>query len=398
MRRKADMSPVFRDIGIKGYRIVSTEEKETFRVNVELEREPTSCPCCAGGRLRSKGRYERRVRHLDCFWRRATMVVRCRRLRCMDCERTFVPPLPGIRPWRQSSEPFRRRLFEWHHAGICASNLATEQRIGAATVNRIYAQFTRLKAAERISRLCPRVLGIDEHSLHRSAGMVTTFCDLKRHRVFDVVPGRSISDLRGFLKTLKGKEKVAVVCIDLSSPYRNMIKRFFPNARIVADRFHVVRIIYQHMISLARSIAPDLKHHRGYLACMRKRPEELSEPQKRRLDELFKRHPALQPLYEQMHQLRQLMNRKNCTRKQCRKPAHQLLWHINQLKRSGLAALQRLAQTLQSWAEPIACMWRFSKNNAITEGFHRKMKLIQRRAYGFRNFENYRLRVIAQCG
>jgi len=34
----------------------------------------------------------------------------------------------------------------------------------------------------------------------------------------------------------------------------------------------------------------------------------------------------------------------------------------------------------------------------ITEGFHRKMKLIQRRAYGFKNFNNYRLRVIAQCG
>ena len=38
-------------------------------------------------------------------------------------------------------------------------------------------------------------------------------------------------------------------------------------------------------------------------------------------------------------------------------------------------------------------MWRFTKNNGITEGFHRKMKLIQRRAYGFRNFQNYRLRV-----
>ena len=50
------------------------------------------------------------------------------------------------------------------------------------------------------------------------------------------------------------------------------------------------------------------------------------------------------------------------------------------------------------WIEPIACMWRTTRNNGITEGFHRKMKLIQRRAYGFRNFENYRLRVIAQCG
>ena len=57
-----------------------------------------------------------------------------------------------------------------------------------------------------------------------------------------------------------------------------------------------------------------------------------------------------------------------------------------------------LAKTLTSWREEIGCMWRFSKNNGITEGFHRKMKLVQRRAYGFRNFNNYRLRVIALCG
>jgi len=52
----------------------------------------------------------------------------------------------------------------------------------------------------------------------------------------------------------------------------------------------------------------------------------------------------------------------------------------------------------ENWKEEIARMWRFTRNNGITEGFHRKMKLIQRRAYGFRNFENYRLRVIAACG
>jgi transposase len=57
-----------------------------------------------------------------------------------------------------------------------------------------------------------------------------------------------------------------------------------------------------------------------------------------------------------------------------------------------------LAATLTSWREEIACMWRFTKNNGITGGFHHKMKLIQRRAYGFRNFLNDRLCVIAQCG
>ena len=50
--------------------------------------------------------------------------------------------------------------------------------------------------------------------------------------------------------------------------------------------------------------------------------------------------------------------------------------------------MQTLAKTLHSWRGEITAMWRFTKNNGITEGFHRKMKLIQRRAYGFRNFQN----------
>ncbi len=52
---------------------------------------------------------------------------------------------------------------------------------------------------------------------------------------------------------------------------------------------------------------------------------------------------------------------------------------------------------MRNWFEPIIRMWRFTFNNGITEGFHRKMKLIQRRAYGFRNFQNYRLRVLVEC-
>ncbi len=57
----------------------------------------------------------------------------------------------------------------------------------------------------------------------------------------------------------------------------------------------------------------------------------------------------------------------------------------------------KLGRTLAAWQVEIGRMWRFSRSNGITEGFHRKMKLIQRRAFGFRNFENYRRRVRALC-
>ena len=86
------------------------------------------------------------------------------------------------------------------------------------------------------------------------------------------------------------------------------------------------------------------------------------------------------------------------TKAQCKSLVAELLQFIETLRTSGFELAKTLAHTLRDWSEEIARMWRFTKNNGITEGFHRKMKLIQRRAYGFRNFENYRLRVIAQCG
>jgi transposase len=70
---------------------------------------------------------------------------------------------------------------------------------------------------------------------------------------------------------------------------------------------------------------------------------------------------------------------------------------VYQLRQAGLAQLVQLGQTLAAWSEEIVAMSRFTHNNGITEGFHNKMELISRQTYGFRNFENYRLRVKVLC-
>ena len=81
-----------------------------------------------------------------------------------------------------------------------------------------------------------------------------------------------------------------------------------------------------------------------------------------------------------------------------RRTRKQLPYYFELLEQLKNSPLRTLANTLTSWMEPIVAMWRFSKSNGITEGFHKKMEMMSRRAYGFRNFENYRLRVLAHCG
>lgn len=69
----------------------------------------------------------------------------------------------------------------------------------------------------------------------------------------------------------------------------------------------------------------------------------------------------------------------------CRHLVRELLARIQQLKEFKFASLVTLGETLDAWKEEIARMWRFRKNNVITKGFHNKMEMISRRAFGFKN-------------
>ena len=106
-------------------------------------------------------------------------------------------------------------------------------------------------------------------------------------------------------------------------------------------------------------------------------------------------HPVLKALYGVKQRLIRYLLLKTLNAKRVKRKLPGFLALIEQLKASPLRAL---AKTLTAWLEPIVAMWRFSKNNGITEGFHTKMEMMTRRAYGFRNFDNYRLRVLTHCG
>ena len=216
--------------------------------------------------------------------------------------------------------------------------------------------------------------------------------------MFDVVQGRSASDLDSYMRSLKGKEAVQVVCIDLSSSYKSIVKQHFPKAMIVADRFHVIRQLNHQCLQAYQQIAPGLKYQRGLLLALRMNPEKLTAKRLKQRNDYFTEQPAIEAIYRFKQRLHQLLMYKHCTAKKCRRLIPIFLRRIAELKASPFQSLQMLGNTLYQWREEIARMWRFTKSNGITEGFHRKMKLIQRRAYGFKNFDNYRLRVRVLCG
>jgi transposase len=116
-----------------------------------------------------------------------------------------------------------------------AAGWRKRQQIGSATVERWFQDFLQRELAERRGAPCPRILGIDEHFFSKKDGFATTFCDLRHHTIFDVVLGRSEAALEDYLAKLPGKDRVRIVCMDLASVYRSIVRKQFPKAKIVAD-------------------------------------------------------------------------------------------------------------------------------------------------------------------
>ncbi len=384
---------------INGIQIRHSDETNTeIRLVCGLRKQKFSCPRCEFKKTRIKAYRYRWLKHG--FWnsKLVSLKVKIPKLYCPACRRYAMAPMPGVLPKRRATEQFRKEVFHLHQGGLTQKTLAETHAISGSTVERWYQNFVAYRVKELSGRSCPVVLGIDEHFFSRKQGFATTLVDLRNHKVFDVVLGKDEASLGTYLAKLPGREKVKVVVMDLCENFRRIVKKYFPNAKIVADRFHVVRWVNHQFLKQWGEIDPVARKTRGTLAAMRKHPWNLTPKQAELLSKYFAANPALKAIYDFKNGLMELLLKKHQKRKEARDLIPQLLWHIEECKRSGLIRFQELARTLKRWLEPIACMWRFTKSNGITEGLHNKMEMISRRAFGFRNFGNYRLRVIALCG
>jgi len=353
-----------------------------------------SCPHCGAARLRKKDRALRVLHHERMGLRACNVEVSVCKYRCNGCGRYFWQRFPGLITGRRSTEPFRKQVVREHMDGISLSRLSGNSGISASTVERWSQDLARRLVKQDISYPCPRVLGIDEHFFTRKLGFATTFCDLEKHRIYDIALGRSSDSLRPTMRMLEGRKHVRVVVMDMSETYRGIARRWFPGARIVVDRFHVVKLINHHFMQLWKNVDEAGRRSRGLVSLVRRHHWHLSKEQVPRLQSYLSGFPVLQGAYILRHRLMKLILAKNVRKQHTVSLARRLLYL---LKKMNGTPLQVLADTLRSWLEEIIGMWRFSRTNGITEGFHTKMEMISRRAYGFRNFENYRLRVRALC-
>lgn len=368
------------------------------------EIQASSCPHCHSQEVYVHGYYYRKPNTKGRDGARKRLKIKVKRYKCRCCGKTHAQDLNhiGLAKYQRRNARLNDAISRECANGVCNKKIGEKYRISTSTVERQLHRNHEKLLDEQLNYPCPMVMGIDEHSIHRGrtkgAKFAVTLTDLRHNRVYEVFEGKEPKTLEGNLRRLKGREKVKVVCMDLSSPFRSLVQRLFPHAKIVADRFHVIKLVISTFHEFCKAEDPDIRWKRGITCALRTKGGNLTTKQKQLLQKEFEQHPAIQTAHEFKEELCALLSIKEQKRITCIPLLARLKEMVWMMLHDAPEIFKKLGRTIRQWFEPIIRMWRFTKSNGITEGFHRKMKLIQRRAYGYRNFSNYRLRVLIECG
>ena len=263
------MPPVHEPIiGLPDFKIISYRGTKTIVIEVEYFGK-RKCPHCDSSRLRKKDCFLRTFKHHSVGINKSVLIMKTFKFLCRDCGRYFNQRFKGINPYQRVTEPFKEQVLRHHH-GTSKRLTANDLGVGEATVERYYHRYLTLQSNETKNASCPKILGIDEKHFTKKKGYMTTLVNLKTHKIFDVTLGRSEESLKDYILKIPDRSNCRVILMDLSKTFRNLAHKYFKNAIVVADRFHVVRLINLHFLKTWSLLDSEGRKSKGLISMMRR--------------------------------------------------------------------------------------------------------------------------------
>jgi transposase len=215
-----------------------------------------------------------------------------------------------------------------------------------------------------------------------------------------ILEGREKQTVIDFLKSIPDELRATVreVCTDLYEGFANAVKEALPQAKLVADRFHVSRLLRNaidafrksEMRIIKDSLEPELYvAFKGVLWVWRRNLEDLTEEEVSQLELLFE----CSPLLRQAHQLREKLYRIFETKHTKESGTRAIRSWIREVKRSGLDCFDTFLATLDTWMDEITNYFVSRLSSGWVEGLNNKIKVLKRRCYGMKNLSNFFRRI-----
>lgn len=385
---------------VHGYAIEPNAEQDILHLYCQLTVEAAVCPLCQSISLDAQDEQERCVRDLDWSGKRTFIHFAIRRFDCPGCGHRFTEELQAVAWRRHQTVRFEAAVYE-RCLESSKSAVAKACHLSYSTVEGIFKRYAR-KQARRSHLGTVRILGMDEIAVkkrHQQYALVLS--DLERRCVLAVLTSREQSELQKWFNTLTQEQHatISMVSMDMWRPYRSFIERTLPQARIVADRFHVMKQLNQQLSKTRRQIQrtadePTKSALKGCRWLLVRNRSELSSQEQTQLQQLLRADAQLRTAYLFKEEFR-LIFEKLHDREQARRFLN--AWMLK-VRSSHNKYLLDFVNTLTHWFEQILNYFDKRITNGFVEGINRAIRFIIARACGFRNFDNFRLQVLAQHG
>ena len=391
-------SHLYHSFGIRGYNYVRTDYQNGHTI-FTIHQKPETCRCsaCGSPQVLLRGRVERRFRMVPIGRRATFLVLPIPRVECQACGVVRQVKIPFADTRRSYTSSFERYALELGRR-MTIRDVAMHLGVSWDVIKDIQKRdLGRRFAKPKLKHL--RNIAIDEISIAKGHRYLTVVLDLDSGAVVFVGDGKGAKALSPFWKRLRGsKAKIEAVAMDMSPAYREAVSTHLPKAKIVFDRFHVMKLFNEKLSDLRRALhreATDMmqkKVLKGTRWLLLKAAENLDEKrdEKKKLEEALALNKSLAVAYYLKEDLRQFWERPG------KKFATVFLdgW-IKRAEASGIKMLQEMAKTLAAHRSGLLAYYDVMITSGPMEGTNNKIKTMKRQAYGFRDREFFKLKILA---
>lgn len=391
-------SLLYHAFGVKGYRQSAILFKTgAVVIRIEQPREKLCCSACGSQDVFAKGTVPRQFRAVPIGSKPVQIEFAVPRVRCRQCGLERQVSIPFADPKKSYTKCFARYVLELS-AHMTIQGVAQHLNVGWDLVKQIQKKYLRRHFSRPKLRDLKRI-AIDEIYVGKRHKYLTLVLDLDRGAIVYVGEGKGEAALDKFWKRLRSSQaKIQAVAADLSPAYSSAIRRNLPQATLVFDRFHLVKLLNEHLTELRRELyreATDTLHKsvlKGIRWLLLKRSENLDDKrtERQRLNEALKLNESLAIAYYLKEDLGQVWEQADWL------AGWKFLadW-IHRAEASGIRQLQKFANTLGKHQRGILAWYDHPISTGPLEGTNNKIKLLQRQAYGYRDLEFFQLKLLA---
>jgi transposase len=367
---------------------------------------PNCCPACRGFLFIRNGAPPHFVKDQPLLGRRARIFFKWQRYLCQTCGHSWQQPLPGINTRSGVTERLVTYVERESMKMQSFARVAAESGLSPTTVGDIFtALAVRLERTTGSAREIPSRIGIDECYVDGIPRFVIT--DLGQRRTFELLPKKDKLTVSKYFIQLPNPDLVKVLVMDMCKPYRDLVRQFLPQAKIVVDKFHVLRMANDAVMAVRRRIREGLPKVRRE-RCMPhsaprkgkgkrsrflllKRAYRLSEKEEKTLWEWKEQYPEIKAAHEfkeELYDLWELRDRREAERRYA-DWARRVRAHPLDLQ----PAFHELLRAVDNWRAEVFNYFDHPFTNGQTEARNNVMKSMQRQGRGY-DFETVRVRML----